>query len=271
MPAGQYVFEVKAANSDGIWNNKATTLAIEILPQFWETIWFTIVMLLLLGAGIYGFYRYRIYVSWQQQRAKMAVMVRTQEEERRRFAQDLHDGLGANLSAMKMILGLIDDPKSQPIKAKAESFLNESLDDPRQMIHAMSPRSLTRLGLAKTLQELAIIINQTNNVQVEVVAEDFPERLPEEIEVNLFRIVQELFQNAIKHAQATNVTLTLSQTATHLIVSYTDDGRGFDTMQLTHTGNGLFNLQTRAQLLNATLVLQSTLGKGTKARLEMPF
>ena len=137
VPAGKYTFEVKAANSDGVWNPVPTALQIEIAPQLWETIGFRAAMLLLLLVGIYGFYRYRLYGIVQQQRRELAVMVQTQEAERMRFGQDLHDGLGANLSAMKMVLGLLNDPASLPIKAKTEYLLNESIDDLRQLIHCL--------------------------------------------------------------------------------------------------------------------------------------
>lgn len=271
VPAGTYNFEVKAANSDGVWNPELTTLTIEIEPQIWETIWFRVAMLFLLLAGIYGLYRYRIYVVQQQQRKEMAVMVQTQESERRRFGQDLHDGLGANLSAMKMVLGLLNDPVSLPIKAKTEYLLNESIDDLRRLIHAMSPRSLARLGLVKAVQELAIIINQTGKVEIEVASDDFPENLPEEMQVNLYRIVQELFQNALKHAQSERITIQLERNSLGLRLRYMDDGRGFDIATITTKGNGLSNLHTRAQLLNATLELESSPGKGTSVQLVVPY
>jgi signal transduction histidine kinase len=271
VPAGTYQFEVKAANNDGLWNEVPTTLSIEIEPRLWETIWFRVVMLLLLVAGSYGIYRYRLYRIQLRQRHEMAIMVETQETERQRFAQDLHDGLGANLSAMKMILGLIKDPSSRPIKEKTESLLNESIDDLRQLIHAMSPRSLARLGLVKAVEEMAIIINQAHKVEVRVSAENFPNQLPDEIQTNLFRIVQELLQNAAKHAEATHITLALHQTTQHLVLHYTDNGRGFDASTSATAGHGLLNLQTRAQLLNATLNIHSVPGKGTSVHLEMPY
>ncbi len=276
VPAGKYVFEVKAANSDGLWNNKPTRLTIEIEPQWWETIWFRAAMLGLLLLGIYGFYRYRLYVLLQQQRKEMTVMVQTQEEERRRFSQDLHDGLGANLSALKMVLGLLHDPASESIKNKSEALLNASIDDLRQLIHAMSPRSLARLGLVKTVRELAMIINEAKQLNVTVTATDFPENLPDTLQVNLFRIVQELLQNTLKHAQATEViisfsTLTPPSRAGGLFFHYTDNGRGFDPQAATAKGHGLQNLYTRAQLLNATLNIQSAVGKSTEITLEVPL
>jgi signal transduction histidine kinase/3-oxoacyl-(acyl-carrier-protein) synthase len=270
VPAGKYIFEVKAANSDGIWNAEPTRLFIEIAPQLWETIWFRAAMLVLLLAGLYGFYRYRLYVIKQQQRKEMAVMVETQEAERMRFAQDLHDGLGANLSAMKMVLGLLNDPASLPIKAKTEYLLKESIDDLRQLIHAMSPRSLARLGLVKAVQELSILINQSSKVEVQVLSEDFPENLPDEMQLNLYRMVQELFQNALKHAHATHITLKLEQNSGSLMLYYTDNGCGFDIVAHT-SGNGLSNLHTRSQLLNGTLDIKSVVGEGTMVRVEVPF
>lgn len=271
VPAGKYTFEVKAANSDGVWNVVPTKLVIEIAPQIWETIWFRVAMLLLLLAGMYGFYRYRLYLIQQQQRKEMAVMVETQEAERMRFAQDLHDGLGANLSAMKMVLGLLSEPSSLPIKAKTEYLLKESIDDLRQLIHAMSPRSLARLGLVKAIQEMAILINQTGKVQIAVESEDFPENLPDEMQLNLYRMVQELFQNALKHAQAEQITLKLEQNSRSLMLHYTDNGRGFDIAALHTSGNGLSNLHTRAQLLNGKLDIKSVVGAGTMVKVEVPF
>lgn len=271
VPAGKYTFEVKAANSDGIWNPMPATLTIEIAPQIWETIGFRVAMLLLLLAGMYGFYRYRLYLIQQQQRKEMAVMVKTQEAERMRFAQDLHDGLGSNLTAIKMVVGLLDDPASQPIKAKTESLLKESIDDLRHLIHAMSPRSLARLGLAKAVQELAIVLIQTGRVQIEIQAENFPKNLPDEMQVNLYRIVQELFQNALKHAQAAHITLKLEGKPQSLMLHYTDDGCGFDSSLTTVPGNGLSNLHIRTQLLNGTLDIQSVVGTGTTVEVEVPF
>ncbi len=271
VPAGNYTFEVKAANSDGLWNPVPTGLLIEIEPQLWETLWFRVAMLLLLLLGIYGFYRYRLYVIEQRQRSEMTVMVKTQEAERMRFAQDLHDGLGANLSAIKLILGLIDHPESRPFKEKTEAMLDESLDDLRRLIHAMSPRNLERLGLVKALREMTIIINQTGKMDIKFTADDFPESIPSELQINLFRIAQELFQNAIKHAQAKHVTLTLRRLPHSLQLHYTDNGRGFDTTKVATVGNGLSNLQTRSQLINATFDLQSAPNKGTSVRVEVPF
>ncbi len=271
VPAGQYTFEVKAANSDGLWNTVPTGLQIIVEPQFWETLWFRAAMILLLAAGTYGFYHYRIYAVQQQQRKEMNVMVKTQEAERRRFAQDLHDGLGANLSAIKMVVGLINDPAAQFIKTKTENLLNESLDDLRHLIHAMSPRSLERLGLVRAVRELVIIINQTNEVQVTLLSENFPENLPEEMQVNLYRIIQELLQNALKHAEAKSITLTLGRNSQNLTLHYTDDGHGFDTTLVYNTGNGLANLRTRAQLLHATLTVESAVEEGTDIYLTIPY
>lgn len=271
VPAGTYIFEVKAANSDGIWNNNPARLIIKVLPQLWETIWFRAIMLLLLIMGMYGLYRYRIYVVQEQQRKEMAVMVQTQEAERMRFAQDLHDGLGANLSAIKLVLGLIDQPEARIFKEKSMVLLNESLDDLRRLIHAMSPRSLERLGLVKALQEMGIIMQQTTSITVEISAYNVPEVLPEEMQINLFRIVQELFQNTLKHAQATQVTVELHGLPQELELHYTDNGRGFDTTQMVTAGNGLSNLQKRAYLLQATFELQSAPNEGMTVSVRVPY
>lgn len=271
VPAGDYIFEVKAANSDGVWNPTPARLRIVVLPQTWETLWFRVAMLLLLALGGYGFYRYRLYVVGQRQRSELNVMVKTQEMERRRFAQDLHDGLGANLSAIKLVLGLIDQPEARPFKEKSEAMLNESLDDLRRLIHAMSPRSLERLGLVKAIEEMGIVLQQTSAITVEITTENIPDKLPQEHQINLFRIVQELFQNALKHAHATHITLSIRRLPRAIQLHYADNGKGFNPVQTTSNGNGLSNLQTRTQLLNGTFSIDSAPGQGTQVRVEVPF
>ena len=123
----------------------------------------------------------------------------------------------------------------------------------------------------KAVQELAIIINQTGKVQVAIESDNFPENLPEEMQVNLYRIVQELFQNALKHAQANQIILKLSQNAHSLTLHYIDDGRGFDSSVISATGNGFSNLHTRTQLLNGKFDIKSVVGGGTTISIEIPF
>lgn len=273
LPAGEYVFEVKAANSDGLWNPTPTQLKIHIQPYFWQTFWFRFLLLMVIGLGLYALYRYRLQQLTRQQRKEIRLMVKTQEAERKRFASEVHDGIGANLTALRIMIGLLGRVDTPTLRTKLEGVLDTTFDDLRGLINDTSPRMLKSNGLVNALRERAALINQSQRLFVIInVSRVFPARLPEEYEVNLYRIVQELLQNTIKHADATEAVLYLDYKHRHLWLHYTDNGKGFDlaTAQQKNS-NGLANLHARTQLLNGTIQIDSTAQRGIVVKIEVPF
>ncbi len=200
-------------------------------------------------------------------------MVQTQEIERNRFAKEVHDGIGANLTALRIMVGLLGNIDITTLKAKLENVLETTFDDLRGLINDMSPRSLKIKGLAGVLRERATLINQTQKVYVIVnVSRKFPKHLVEEYEVNLYRIAQELLQNTLKHASATEVTFYLDYNNQNLLLNYIDNGRGFDLAKIKHTnGNGVANLYARTQLLNGTIEMYSAAEQGVEVTIKIPY
>ncbi|HAK76120.1 MAG TPA: hypothetical protein DCM71_04245 [Runella sp.] len=273
VPAGKYVFELKAANSDGVWNPIPARLKIEIRPYFWQTQWFKVLLFLGMVIGLYFFDKYRVRQLLAQQRKEIKLMVQTQEIERNRFAKEVHDGIGANLTALRIMVGLLGNIDITTLKAKLENVLETTFDDLRGLINDMSPRSLKIKGLAGVLRERATLINQTQKVYVIVnVSRKFPKHLVEEYEVNLYRIAQELLQNTLKHASATEVTFYLDYNNQNLLLNYIDNGRGFDLAKIKHTnGNGVANLYARTQLLNGTIEMYSAAEQGVEVTIKIPY
>ena len=277
LPPGDYVFRVKGSNDDGVWNQAGASVSIRIRPPYWQTWWFRSALIALLLAGIYGVYRYRIYQIRTQQAHELAVSIKTQELERHRFSKELHDGVGANLSVLNMYLASIGDPKvpAEALKARSMALLKTSVASIRQLIHDMHPRSLSETGLVQTLTDMVTLINESGQLRVVFEAENVPLHLSEIAEVNLFRVMQELVQNAIKHAEATTVWLTLRYDAGVLTMTYKDDGRGFDTARVSQhqrngSGNGLVNIEQRVALLNGTYQLTSAPQQGTSVAVAVP-
>lgn len=277
LPPGDYVFRVKGSNDDGIWNERGTSMRITIKPPFWGTLWFRLLLIALLIGGTVGVYRYRIYELKNRQAHELAVSIRTQELERQRFSKELHDGVGANLSVLKMYLASIGDPSvpADALKARSIALLKTSVASIRQLIHDMHPRSLSELGLTQTLTEMVALVNESGQLTVVLEAENVPLHLSEVAEINLFRVMQELVQNAIKHANARTVWLTLRHDAGLLTVTYKDDGRGFDTSRVNGkphhgSGNGLANIRQRIALLNGNFTLQSAENQGTAVEISIP-
>ncbi|GAB2576452.1 two-component regulator propeller domain-containing protein [Spirosoma areae] len=273
LPPGDYTFAVQGSNNDGRWNPEPATVYFRIRPPFYQTLWFRAAMVLLLLGGLLGFYQYRLHTLQQRQKDELAVMTRTQEAERKRFAEDLHDGLGANLSMLKLYLNMLGDRKVPiaDLKQRSESLLNDSLDDLRRLIHDLSPRTLASIGLVNALHNLVQRINATGKLKVTYQADGFTERLEHTLEIHLYRMVQELLQNALKHAQASHISLSLSQPTDHIHVHYRDNGVGFDVAEAATRSNGLQNIRHRAQLLGGQYELTSQPGRGTQVLIDIPI
>lgn len=277
LPPGDYVFRVKGSNGDGVWNERGASVRLTIKPPFWGTLWFRAALIALLIGGIVGVYRYRIYELKNRQAHELAVSIRTQELERHRFSKELHDGVGANLSVLNMYLASIGDPKvsAEALKARSIALLKTSVASIRQLIHDMHPRSLSESGLVQTLTEMVALVNESDQLTVVLETENVPLHLSEAEEINLFRVMQELVQNAIKHAGASTVWLALRFDSGVLKMTYKDDGRGFDTTRADLTrhngsGNGLMNIRQRVALLNGILSLKSVQNQGTTVEISVP-
>lgn len=274
LPPGDYVFRVKGSNDDGVWNEQGASVTITINPPFWATAWFRLLLIALLLGGAYGLYRYRVEQLKSQQAHDMAVTVRTQELERHRFAKELHDGVGANLSVLNLYLSSLGSPQMplQDVKDRSIAVLKASMEDIRSLINDMHPRSLTEQGLAQTIADMVELLNQSKQLTIDYEAKNSSDTLSEAIEINLFRVVQELLQNALKHAGASHVRLRLHTEANQLHLAYHDNGRGLDPALLdAPTGNGLVNIRQRITLLKGHCGFESVTGQGTTVTISVPF
>ena len=274
LPPGKYVFRVKGSNDDGVWNEQGAAVTIVITPPFWATLWFRLGLIALLIGGLYGVYRYRIADLKNRQAHDLHVAIQTQELERRRFAKELHDGVGANLAVLKMYLSSLGLPAVSvaDLKTRSLAVLKSSIDDIRSIIHDMHPRSLAELGLVQTVAEQADLLNESKRLNVLFDARNIPQPLPENIEINMFRVVQELLQNTVKHAGAMHVWLELSYESGMLSLSYRDDGCGFKTTPASQSaGNGLSNINQRVVLMKGKHQLTSAPGEGTSVLISVPL
>ncbi|MBD2753410.1 sensor histidine kinase [Spirosoma validum] len=273
LPPGHYVFRVKGSNDDGVWNEQGASIQILIEPPFWATWWFRALLIVLLLGGMYGLYRYRIYVLKSRQAHELRVSIRTQELERQRVAKELHDGVGANLAVLKMYLASLGTPNLsvEDLKTRSLSVLKASIDDIRSIIHDMHPRSLTEAGLVPTIQELVSLLNESQQLSITFVAQHVPQKLSSTVEINVFRVVQELVQNAVKHSQASDVWLTLRYEEGTLQLTYRDNGRGFNpSLAERPSGNGLVNIRQRIALLKGTCQFTSSENQGTTVDINVP-
>jgi len=180
----------------------------------------------------------------------------TQESERKRLAEDLHDSVGQVLSAIKLNLHRLDkncvSESNQPLLADTRKLTDECIQEIRNIIHNVLPPVLTDYGLLEALEGLCIKVEQTTKVSVELKKKLDKIRFQPEIELAFYRIAQELFSNAIKHSDATAIHVTLTKEAGWLVMEFKDNGKGFSTNQVKH-GFGLKNMESRIQLINGEI------------------
>jgi signal transduction histidine kinase len=201
------------------------------------------------------------------------LLVEGQEEERKRIATELHDGLGVLLSATKMQFSVISDksPENKEIIEKASKMLEQASGDVRKISHNMMPGLLTRLGLYEAAEDLIDRIGESGEIKAVCRIEGEQVRLPENKEIMLYRIIQEMVNNTLKHAQAKNMTLAIMISPDQLDITFTDDGKGFDyKTKIDNESLGLKSIQSRVNFLNGTMMVESSPGHGVKYSLHIP-
>jgi signal transduction histidine kinase len=207
------------------------------------------------------------------QREKIFAEITIQENERKRIATDLHDSLGPLLSAVKLNIGSVDvhHPDDQVILEKTGKYLDEIIGSMRQISYDLLPNTLERKGLIEAIREFVNQVNlkKTINIQLYVVKEI---QVPKEKEIHIFRMIQEIVHNTLKHAKAANLQIGLSEENGHLLFLTKDDGKGFDKDKALagSTGLGLKSLESRCEILNGILSLESTPGAGTNYFIKIP-
>jgi signal transduction histidine kinase len=201
-------------------------------------------------------------------------LLKGQEEERSRLAKDLHDGLGGLLSGVKFSLSnmkdnLIITPDNMTVFERSLDMLDTSIKELRRVAHNMMPEMLAKFGLDETVREYCNTVNTTKLLTVKYQSIGMEIRLDKATEIIIYRIIQELLNNVIKHAAATEVFVQLIKEDDRLNVVVEDNGRGFNTAVLeTSKGAGWINTRSRVEYLKGQLDIHSEPGKGTLVNME---
>lgn len=213
-------------------------------------------------------------VMHQQELATEAV-IEAEENERKRIARDLHDGVGQMMSAARMNLSLLEDhihlsATEKMAYEKAVALVDESCKEVRSVSHNMMPNALIKTGLASAVRAFIEQI-ETPSLKVQLYTEGLNESINKNTETVLYRVLQECVNNVIKHAGATNLDIALIKDETGINATIEDNGKGFDTSDKNkYTGMGLDNMQKRIDFLKGTIEWQSSLGAGTLVAVYVP-
>lgn len=247
--------------------------------------------LLLISALVFTNYRHKqklqqqriADLETQQQLNATEAVLKGEEQERTRLAKDLHDGLGGMLSGIKysfntMKGNLIMTPENAQAFERSMDMLDSSIKEMRRVAHNMMPEALVKFGLDVALKDFCNDISKSGALQVSYQSIGLDDVVIEQTTaITIYRIVQELINNTMKHAAAKTALVQLAKTGNQLSVTVEDDGKGFDTSVLTHPrpddqvrpGIGWANIQSRVEFLKGRLDVNSQPGKGTSVLIEL--
>jgi signal transduction histidine kinase len=208
------------------------------------------------------------------QREKIFAEITIREAERKRIAGDLHDSLGPLLSAVKLNISSVDveSAEDRQVLDKTGKYLDEIIGSLRRISHDLLPNTLERKGLVEAIREFINQVNtrQSLNIQLFIVKEI---SIPREKEIHIFRMIQEIVHNTIKHSGANTLQIGFSEEGGHLLCLTKDNGKGFDkekALSGSH-GLGLRSLESRCEILNGVLTLDSAPGAGTNYFIKIPM
>jgi signal transduction histidine kinase/ligand-binding sensor domain-containing protein len=277
LPPGEYEFQVKACNEDGVWNQTPVSLAIVVRPHLWQRAWFRSVVVLGVLAAIAGLV---YYFSTQKLQRQLAFMRQQEalEQERARIARDLHDQLGANLTQVALLAEMAESDKDHPeeVEDHARQITQTARETTKaldEIVWAVNPSNDTLEGLVnysgKYAQEYFALAGLRYRV-------DMPKQLPDvvlppEVRHNVFLAFKESVNNVVKHAKATEVHTRLQLNERNFTFEIEDNGRGLAGAEQKSGRNGLRNMRRRMEDVGGEFSIGPATGQGTLVRLTAPI
>ncbi len=242
---------------------------------------------LLAASFIYFYVRYQRRMLSQKEAMQKAELehrenllhaaIQSQEEERKRIGRDLHDDVGSALSNLRMVMGEIVQVNEEVSGSEAaqtyKPLIDNIINNVRSISHSLSPPGLDLFGLEHTLHELCDTVNGTGKMRLDLENNTggLIDEMGRENSLAIYRVMQELLNNTIKHAQATAAVMTFNRSDKGFSIEYKDNGRGIDLTENKKPGMGLQNIEGRLGMINAGFEIISSPGNGFKIIISLPL
>lgn len=280
IPPGEYTFQVIASNSNGVWNEEGASLAITVIPPFWQTSWFYSLMVLLLitsGSSVYFMRIKKLKKDNERKKRFTEQLIDSQENERRRIASELHDGLGQQILVIKnraeMASLQVTDPEetNRQLHEIMKSAVS-SIGDVRRITHGLRPVHLEKFGLSEAIETLCDQLKSTSKIEWSYHIHNIDGLISKNKEINFFRVIQEATNNIQKHSQAKEASVMVIKTDSVIKTTIWDDGIGFDlTAEKVDKGLGFTGMYERIETLGGTINIETKPGEGTGIKLIIPI
>ena len=213
-----------------------------------------------------------ITLKKEQDISLLKALMTGEEKERSRLARELHDGLGGILAAAQMQVSNVETNGQEEElikKQKATELVRQAATESRRIAHNLLPETLLRYGLDEALKEYSKSITESKLIQLDYESVGMQENLDQSAGLSIYRIIQELVNNIIKHSGATEALVQLQREGEKLSITVEDNGKGFSPQQNGKTGIGLSNIRSRVSYLNGSLDIRSEEQKGTSVYIEI--
>ncbi|MBX9851215.1 MAG: PAS domain-containing protein [Cytophagaceae bacterium] len=222
----------------------------------------------------------RFRQSINEQKIRSSSIIEGQEKERRKIARELHDGLGQMLTALKFTIeGLkgAHDHKEKELLSEIKKLIYETIAEVRKISFNLMPTVLNDFGIVPAFKHLSDQVSKSSKTNVIFENSSVIERLPKTVEINLYRIMQEALNNAIKYSEADEVRVKLMNSNEYLQLEISDNGKGFTATNINNkkrvnqSGNGIINIQERTSLIDGQFRIETAPGMGTKIFIKVPI
>lgn len=237
-------------------------------------------LLLLGGMGYNHLQTLRARQQALAEKERLKAIVVAEDQARKKIAMDLHDGLGQLLSTARLHAEAagnapVHPPEKRPHTRQAVQnalqLIDQACEELRHVSHSMMPGVLTRVGLASALRQLAQQVNSGNSLQITVEG-SLPEDVPEDIAISTYRVVQEILNNTLKHAQANHLRITMHKGTTGFTIAMEEDGMGFSREAIEKSeGIGWKNIQARISMMNGQIHWHAQPQGGMRYHIEIPY
>lgn len=274
-------YQTQLKEEDNIRLNLKSTqqeLALNIQSQKNQQLLLGLGFSILIGLGVVLLLYFRNKIKTQkiageQERKTFLAMTEGEEKERIRLSKDLHDGLGQILSTARMNVNALDGglkDEEEKIWKNSLKLIDEAVVEVRNVSHALMPSALVQLGLIPAINQICDQINSTGQISVDFSSDGNFQNWKGSLKISVFRIVQELLNNMVKHSEASNIKIGINYKEPNLFLIMEDNGKGFDVKIIDQSkGIGWRNIKSRVNLMRGELEVDSEIGKGTRISVKL--
>jgi two-component system, NarL family, sensor kinase len=232
---------------------------------------FSVLLAIILIGFVVSFFRQQKQFNKERVKAE----IRTSEAERKKMASDLHDDLGPILATIKIYVNALTsaNPQDKDLVTHINKYLDLGINRIREMANVLMPKALERSGLQRALESYITQIEQYVGFKIHFFCPETPLGLSKEAELHLYRVIQEVITNTIKHANAGVLQIHLEVEDDQLKIYTSDDGAGFDYTghNFVSTGYGLSNIKSRIELLAGKTIIRAGVDEGVRYELTIPL